>query len=57
MQLQVHAQAQTRVSLHVQFITREIKVFSLFVLVLLYIFHKEKFFSEEFFIEDYIHEI
>ena len=37
--------------------TCKIIVFSLFVLLLLYIFHKEKLFIEGLFIEDYIQEI
>ena len=37
--------------------THEIIIFSLFLLLLLYISHKEKFSIERFFIEDYIQEI
>ena len=50
----VRASTHTQVSLHMQFITRVKKQSFHFVLSLLYISCKEKFFIEIFFVEDYI---
>ena len=54
-----HARASTHASKFTCTIyyARKILVFSFFVLLLLYISRKEKFFIEGFFIEDYIQEI
>ena len=52
MQLYVHVQAHTQVSLYVQFIAHANSLFLRFALLLLYISHSVKFF-----IEDYIQEI
>ena len=54
--LQEHAQTYANKFMCAIYWTREIIVFSLFVLLLLYISHK-KFFIERFLVEDYIKEI
>ena len=54
---EMHAIAHAQAGTYISKFTYAVLIFSLFVLLLLYISHKEKFFVDRFFIEHYIQEI